>query len=128
RDPLRGHEGAHLDHREPGADQRVDQPGTLVDRERLAFVLQPVARGHLHDGDAARQPPSISTSSVPGPTISPTRVSSLATRPSCGARIGFSIFIASTTTRPWPRFTAPPTAALALITRPGIGASSPPAA
>ena len=46
----------------------------------------------------------------------------LATVPSCGATISFSIFIASSTNKTSPFFTACPTAAFTESTFPGIGA------
>jgi len=65
---------------------------------------------------------------VPGATASPTDALTDLTRPSRGARIAFSIFIASTTSSSCPRVTASPTFTFTAMTFPGIGASRPPAA
>ncbi len=52
----------------------------------------------------------------------PSLASSSTTLPALGLFSSFSIFIASTTTRPWPSFTSSPTFTSTFTTLPGIGA------
>src|SRR3989442_2074610 len=66
------------------------------------------------------------TSEAPVSTACPTATSTVWTIPGRGARSSFSIFIASTTTRPAPASTRCPSATSIRTTRPGIGARTVP--
>ena len=99
RHPLRRHERGDLDGRVPGGRECVDERDLGRGRHDAGFVLQPVARPDLDDGDPAgeRSRHSSSTSATPGCTNSPCLHRTAATRPALGARIASSIFIASST-------------------------------
>src|SRR5437867_729441 len=94
----------------------------LVDADRL-HACASAHRGCTH---RARYGGSASsTRATPPFTIWPCSAASRTTRPSRGARITCSIFIASTASSGCPRRTASPTATNTRVTTPGIGASSP---
>src|SRR5262249_14186777 len=50
-DPARADERADLDRAEAGVGERVDEHDLLVGGDEARFVLQPVARADLVDGD-----------------------------------------------------------------------------
>ncbi len=74
RDRLGRHERSDLDRCQPRADQRLDESDPVGDADRRLLVLQPVARADFDDLDAIAHDAagSISASSTPSPTISPT--------------------------------------------------------
>ena len=103
-------------HTEANEGDEEDEPEHEEDQE-------PSARGHGH----SRLPVlsgaySRTTSNVPVSTVWPSRTATSRTRPARGARSSFSIFMASTTTRPWPCRTSSPGATRTRRTRPGMGA------
>lgn len=53
--PLGRHEGPHLDHREPGLGQTIDQFDLVLQGEDQFLVLQPIAGPHLHNLDLLPQ-------------------------------------------------------------------------
>ena len=60
---------------EPRTDQRLDEGDAICNADRGFLVLQPVARADLDDMDAITHQAatgSISASSTPSPTMSPT--------------------------------------------------------
>ncbi len=65
-----------------------------------------------------------SISSPPHSTAAPSTACSSVTFPALGLFNSFSIFIASTTTRPWPSATSSPTFTITRTTLPGMGAST----
>ena len=104
RHPARADERRHLDRREAGGGQPVDERDLVGGGDRRVLVLQAVARPDLDDPDVGSRRGSagaahaISRRPTPGCTSSPTRQATVATVPSRGARTASSIFIASSFT------------------------------
>src|SRR6185503_5290187 len=122
RHPFRADEGRHLDHRVAGLGQPVHKRDLVVRRNERRFILEAVAGAHFDDAHARRQGAhSRSTSGTPGWTRSPGLHATDRTRPSRGAVIGSSIFIASSMIRTSPRTTVWPGATFTLATVAGIG-------
>src|SRR5574344_1695749 len=104
-------------------------------RNRLFFVLQPIARAHIDDAhlggithattpcvEGSAQAVFRLSSSSPSATWSPGAKSSSCTSPSAGAAMVCSIFMASITARGWPLVTLSPTCTANETTLPGMGA------
>src|SRR2546428_383972 len=125
---VRAHEGSGLDDRDARVREPLDEAHLRLGGEDAFLALQPVARTHLHDCEASRQPDhaeslSKSTSFCPRSTASPTLTRTPRTTPGAGALTGSSIFMASTITSTAPRSTRWPAVALTATTTPGSGAA-----
>ena len=107
RHPLRADERRHLDHRQAGRGQQIDERDLVRRGDRGGLVLQAVARADFDDGDRADGASWLRARSAPArPAPARRRGNSRrATVPSPGARTGSSIFIASSTIRMSPRWT-----------------------
>src|SRR6476469_6583475 len=125
RDRLGRDEGADLDRGEPGIDQRLDESDPVGNADRLLLGLQAVARPHLDDADAIAHDAagSISASSTPSPTISPTLHLIFFSTPANGARRVCSIFMTSRVRIAAPFSSVAPSSASSATTVPGSGAT-----
>ena len=107
--PAGTHERADLDDRQSGVAERVDQGDLRRHIDRRLLVLQAISGPDLDDAHVAgkqRADHVISTSVTPGRTSWPSRQWMAVTTPSRGARMGSSIFIASSISTGSPALTA----------------------
>src|SRR5262249_35007913 len=114
-------ERRHFNHRQPRCAQAIDELDLVGGGDVRALVLEPITRTHLDNGDHCH-----SRSTASASTSSPSRHRIVATTPSSVAPTGRSIFIASSSTRTSPFFTASPGLTLMRRTVAGIGAVTAP--
>ena len=107
----------------PSSSARRAAPGTSAGSGAPPSISPAFTRGPLRRTAPSGAPAGMTRhSTVPWATVSPAAACSPVTRPGCGARSGFSIFIASTTSSSWPAATSSPSATATRSTVPCMGA------